>query len=378
MGQRQQSFLAAAGLVPPQARHEEHPSVILDKLESLALHFAYDLMTGRSDGVFKMVNRTYDNVVQDEQTGALLFGEKKTIRKFNHRTASSVSRMFQVLVAVQRLLLCGRRISQRELFYMLVSSFDSQAQLNRMILDVSALLGAPRYALNIGAATRGVIAGKICVALSGSPYKIDCEFVGPNGWPIPGDVFTTMSVVFASSASYILVIEKYGIFMRLVQDRIYDRLPCILVCGKGYPSVATRAMTSLLASRLRIPVLGLADFNPHGACLLQCYRHGSARSGVEGQQFMCDLRWLGLRSPHVSKHSYIGSNGETLTERDVAIIRGLQRNHKVFCENVHYANELKAMKQIGKYELQWLYGHPSGTDFLQDFILDAILHGDYI
>lgn len=100
-----------------------------------------------------------------------------------------------------------------------------------------------------------------------------------NGWPIPGDVRIALSAIIASSANYILgehspytltsilekrnrenrrltdtqsaVIEKFGIFTRLVQDKFFNRLPCILICGKGYPSVATRAMTWLLASRLR-------------------------------------------------------------------------------------------------------------------------------
>lgn len=93
---------------------------------------------------------------------------------------------------------------------------------------------------------------------------------------------------------------------------------------------------------------------------------------------MCDLRWLGLRSSHIKQHSYIGACGEELTSRDLAIIRGLQRNHAVFRENAAFATELEAMKELGKYELQWLYGHSTGHDFLQRFVLDAILHGDYL
>lgn len=178
-GRVENSFLAAAGLIAPECRHEEHPVVILEKIESLALNFVYDLMSGCSDGVFHMVNRTYANAVHEEASGALLLGDKITVRKFNAQTAVSVSRMLQVVASVQQLLLSGRRVSQRELYYRLIDSFDSQAQLNNMVLDVSALFRAPRYALNIGAATRGVIAGNLCIAITGSPYKVDCEHVGP-------------------------------------------------------------------------------------------------------------------------------------------------------------------------------------------------------
>lgn len=172
------SFLAAAGLISPECRHEEHPDVILDQIESLALEFVFDLMTGWNDGVFRMVNRTFANAVHDDESGALLLGDKITVRKFNAQTAVSVSRMFQVVASVQQLLLKGRRVSQRELYYRLIDSFDNQAQLNNMVLDVSALFRAPRYALNVGAATRGVVAGNLCIAIAGSPYKVDCEHVG--------------------------------------------------------------------------------------------------------------------------------------------------------------------------------------------------------
>jgi DNA topoisomerase VI subunit A len=47
------------------------------------------------------------------------------------------------------------------------------------------------------------------------------------------------------------VIEKQGIFARLVEDNFFRNVPSILVCGRGYPSVATRAMVFLMAEQLR-------------------------------------------------------------------------------------------------------------------------------
>jgi len=49
------------------------------------------------------------------------------------------------------------------------------------------------------------------------------------------------AVTVTSTATCILVIEKEGIYTRLSEDRIFDSVPCILVTGKGYPDVATRA-----------------------------------------------------------------------------------------------------------------------------------------
>lgn len=43
------------------------------------------------------------------------------------------------------------------------------------------------------------------------------------------------------TARYILVVEKDCIFQRLVQDKLHERLPMVLVTAKGMPDLATRA-----------------------------------------------------------------------------------------------------------------------------------------
>lgn len=93
---------------------------------------------------------------------------------------------------------------------------------------------------------------------------------------------------------------------------------------------------------------------------------------------VCNLKWLGLRSSHIAKHSYIGYDGEPLTDRDRSILDGLQRNTRLIRESSHYMEEVQAMKRLGKYELQWLYGHASGANYLEHFVLESILCADYI
>jgi DNA topoisomerase VI subunit A len=69
-------------------------------------------------------------------------------------------------------------LSQRELYYLLIYMFKCQNELNSTLLDACATLGVPRHALNIGTATRGVLAGCIRIAPPNSVALIDCEFVG--------------------------------------------------------------------------------------------------------------------------------------------------------------------------------------------------------
>lgn len=180
-----------------------------------------------------------------------------------------------------------------------------------------------------------------------------------------------------SSASFIIVIEKFGIFQRLCEDMFFHGIPSILVCGKGYPSVATRLMVSRMAAQFRIPVIGLADYNPHGLALLQTYRRGGLQTSIEASNFVVDVRWLGLRACHIENMPWV-SGGEPLTSRDLAISRSLQEQ-KFIVSDPRYLAEIEAMEKVGKHELQCLYGHPEGLQFLSKrFLPTALLSHDYI
>ena len=58
--------------------------------------------------------------------------------------------------------------------------------------------------------------------------------------------------------------QSDGIFNRLCNDRFWQIIPCVLVTGKGFPDLATRAFVRKLSDLLKLPVLGLADWNPFG------------------------------------------------------------------------------------------------------------------
>ena len=64
-------------------------------------------------------------------------------------------------------------------------------------------------------------------------------------------------------AQFILVVEKEGVFRRLVEDKVWAARPCIVLTGCGVPDLATRALLRALADAMpTLPVYGLADSNP--------------------------------------------------------------------------------------------------------------------
>lgn len=113
--------------------------------------------------------------------------------------------------------------------------------------------------------------------------------MGIGGKAIPPNVDKVEDM--RSDAQFILLVEKDAAFMRLAEDRFYNKYPCIIITGKGQPDVATRCEHGVVNARyracvsprawcgcatgfslflkktkteLRIPVLGLVDSDPSG------------------------------------------------------------------------------------------------------------------
>jgi DNA topoisomerase VI subunit A len=56
------------------------------------------------------------------------------------------------------------------------------------------------------------------------------------------------------TCSWLIVVEKDAVFQRLVEDRIFDHIPCVLVTAKGMPDLATRALCAKLTVSASPPV----------------------------------------------------------------------------------------------------------------------------
>jgi len=66
----------------------------------------------------------------------------------------------------------------------------------------------------------------------------DCTKMGVGGKAIPPSIDRITEITGA--AKFILLVEKDAAFMRLAEDRFYNKYPCIIITAKGQPDVATR------------------------------------------------------------------------------------------------------------------------------------------
>ncbi|KAI3881411.1 hypothetical protein MKX03_023927, partial [Papaver bracteatum] len=218
-----------------------------------------------------------------------------------------------------------KRVTHRELFYKLLCDshefFASQLEVNRSIQDVVALLRYSRHSIGIMASSRGLVAG--CLMIQ-EPNKevVDCSMCGSSGYAITGDLSLLEKMSIRSDARYIIVVEKYAIFQRLAEDRIFNQIPSILITAKGYIDIATRFLLHRLSRAFpHFPIFALVDWNPAWIAILGTFKFGSIGMGLEAYKYACNVKWLGVQGNDlqlIPEESYV-----PLKPRDLQIAKSL-------------------------------------------------------
>lgn len=149
--------------------------------------------------------------------------------------------------------------------------------------------------------------------------------------------------------------EKDAVFHTLVEERIHDRLPMIVVCGGGFPDYATRALLARLYEDLRLPVAGIFDFNPAGVHVFLSYRIGSAAAGLSNRLLHCPLNLLGLTAEDVEDRSHF----RPLTDREVVLANNLLIKSPYVAGQPQLKAHLESMKQLGSAEIEAIQDRPS-------------------
>ncbi|KAL0747694.1 hypothetical protein Bca101_029696 [Brassica carinata] len=294
----------------------------------------------------------------------------------NAKTAKAFVRVWKVMEMCFQILLQEKRVTQRELFYKLLCDspdlFSSQIEVNRSVQDVVALLRCSRFSLGIIASTRGLVAGRLSLQEPGKE-PVDCSACGSSGFPISGDLNLLDSTIMTSDARYIILVEKHAIFHRLVEDRVFNHIPCVFITAKGYPDIATRFFLHRMSITFpHLPILALVDWNPAGLAILCTFKFGSIGMGLEAYRYACNVKWIGLRGDDLNlipEESLV-----PLKAKDSQIAKSLLSS-KILQEN--YREELSLMIETGKRaEIEALYCH--GYNYLGKYIATKIVQGKYI
>jgi meiotic recombination protein SPO11 len=173
---------------------------------------------------------------------------------------------------------------------------------------------------------------------------------------------------------WIIVIEKEATFRSIASSTFWNSISThgIIITGKGYPDIATRALLHFLSTPSpqngfgSPPIFGLADCDPDGLAILSIYRNGSTALAHENDSLRVpQLQWLGLRVEHTMDerllHNSQGLLSLSVRDRRKAV-KMLER-----CvddeddEESHVRGALQSMLMLNtKAELQLLDAVPNG------------------
>jgi len=345
------------------------------KIHALANLITQQILKGE-DPYFEIPMRTADNVIYDPESDLLLLGERKFIRNLlSLKSGRDATITMRILELVHFLLEENIHATKREVFYNDPALFREQDKSDDALEDIAAMLNTTRDSLHVVAAAKGAVVGRLRFREGGD--LIDCTRQGTGGKAITPFIDTITDI--ESDAEFILLVEKDAAFLRLAEDRFYNRYPSIIITGKGQPDIATRMFVKKLVRELKIPVLGLVDSDPYGVKILLVYSIGSKRLSYE-TVFLAtpDIKWLGILPSDLDKYKIPEEARLALTDSDRRIGERLM-NEPFMQKRERWLEELRFMIEDmkKKAEIQALASH--GFRFLtREYLPTKLETADWI
>ena len=219
------------------------------KIEDLVVNIVGQIIANGSFDL-NIPNRSSGNQKYIEELDRIVLGDKVSKRQFlntSHVRKSAITT--RVVQLVHEVLAKGIHITKRDLFYTDVKLFKDQSESDAVLDDVACMVGCTRTALHVVASDKGLVVGRIQYREAGD--YIDCTKMGVGGKAIPPYVDKITEIT--SDADFIILVEKEAAYMRLAEDRFYNKYPCIVITGKGQPDVATRLFLRKIRDQLKIP-----------------------------------------------------------------------------------------------------------------------------
>ena len=248
---------------------ERDSNEVLDALEGIIVKAADQIMAGLGF-TFSVPNRSSSNQLYVADLDRIVLKDKLSARPFvSTATVRKTTVTTRVIQLIHQVLLKRIHVTKRDLFYTDVKLFNDQRESDTVLDDIACMAGCTRTSLNVVASEKGIVVGRVQFRDDGD--LIDCSRMGVGGKAIPPFIDRISDI--ESDAEFILLVEKDAAFMRLAEDRFYNKYPCIIITAKGQPDVATRLFLKRMKTTLKLPVFGLVDSDPYGAvfvCVCVC------------------------------------------------------------------------------------------------------------
>lgn len=343
-------------------------------IEQLMLAVAKSIMDGNGFA-YQLPSRGQNDQVYIDQLNRIVLKNKSTSAAFtNMSSVRKVTILTRVMQLVHGVLSKGIHVTKRDLFYTDVKLFKDQKDSDAVLDDISCLLGCTRNSLHVVASEKGVVVGRLRYKEDGD--DIDCTKMGVGGKAIPSNVDKVTEL--RTDAKFVLLVEKDAAFMRLAEDRFYNKYPCIIITAKGQPDVATRLFLSKVKRELKLPVLALVDADPYGLKIISVYMQGSKNMAFDSANLTTpDIKWLGVRPSDLDKFKIPEQYRLEMTAKDIETGNHMLKEDFIQ-QNPDWVKEVEIMlKTKTKAEIQALSSY--GFQYLSEVYLPLKLQeGDWI
>lgn len=276
----------------------------------------------------------------------------------------------------------NKHLSLREAFYRMkrtlpnsnINLVDEQVESNEAVKDLELITGSSRELLHINANKLGSVAGKVVVQDKGD--AIDWSKLGSGGWSIPSSV---EDIVFKKvDAKFVIYLEKAAEWERLHEDRVWDKLNCIVISSQGQATRGIRRLLQRLSLEFKLPVYILTDFDAYGWYIYSVIKYGSiSLAHISEKLAIPNARFLGLTADDIIKYDL----KKHLIKFEEVDLRRLDqvKNYDWFKNNKEWQRQINMMKNEikGKAELAALTSH--GISFISDvYIPEKIKKGIWL
>ncbi|KAH1525916.1 hypothetical protein KXX18_003476 [Aspergillus fumigatus] len=272
----------------------------------------------------------------------------------------------------------GLVVSKRDIYYSDPACFGSRQIVDTIIDDIAHTIGVDRAALNVmaqEAVAKGLVAGYYRL-MTKTGEMVDAR-LSTKDVLIPKT--EDIEAIDASEVKWVLILEKEAVYRRLSRSSYHTRAAAgkgVLVTGKGYPDLSTRAFVRRLLDETRhLPAeesprfYALVDSDPDGMAIMSTYKYGSMAHAHDNEKLnVSKLCWLGLRTSDVigGADSFGDEAFIRLSLRDRKKAVAMLSNNPVWAEDgpeQEWRAELQQMLMLNlKAEIEILYNRQEGLE----------------
>lgn len=354
---------------------------VKQNLETVGKKVVGDIEKG-SNPVLDVPIRSLSNVKFDPETKMIMMGNATAKRYFfNVAHVRKFVQTIESAALAKELIDVNKHLSLREAFYRMkrtlpnsnINLVDEQEESNSSIEDLELISDSSREQLHINANKMGSVAGKVVVEDKGD--LVDWSKLGSGGWSIPSNV---EEIIFKKvNAKFIVYMEKAAEWERLHEDRVWEKLNCLIMSSQGQATRGVRRLLQRLHLEHKLPVYVLTDLDPWGFYIYSVLKFGSiSLAHISERLAIPGAKFLGLTADDIEKYEL---KKHLIKFEDVDAKRLEQiTKYDWFKNSKEWQRQFKMMKEMkAKAELAALSS--KGITFISDkYLPEKIKNQDFL